>query len=48
MEQKISAVVSSFMSNYLNVNVNEITETIVVSSLAKIVDMPVTLSWNSK
>ena len=30
------------------VNVNEITETIVVSSLAKIVDMPVTLSWKSK
>ena len=48
MELKIPTVVSSLMKNYLNVNVNEITETIVVSSLAEIVDMPVTLSWNLK
>ena len=48
MELKISTVVSSFMKNYLNVNVTEITVTIVFSCLAEIVDMPVTLSWNSK
>ena len=48
MKLKTPTVVSSIMKNCLNVNVNEITETIVVSSLDEIDDMPVTLSWNSK
>ena len=49
MEIKIPTLVSSLKNEKLfECKCNEITETIVVSYWAEIVDMPVALSWNSK
>ena len=48
-EIKIPTLVSSLKNKKLfEWNCNEITETIVVSYWAEIVDMPVPLSWNAK
>ena len=49
MEIKIPTLVSSLKNEKLfEYKCNEITETIVVSYWAEIVDMPVTFSWNAK
>ena len=49
MKIKIPTLVSSLKNEKLfECKCNEITETIVVSYWAEIVDMPVTLSWNAK